>query len=70
MFETTMLLAFLLAATSQLIPRKRDSNRLTSRETDHRKKKKQHKPLQKSAKRLDKCRGNAKRRDRDHVYAA
>lgn len=69
MFETTMLLAFLLAATSQLIPRKRDSNRLTSRETDH-SKKKQHKPMQKSAKRLDKCRGNAKRRDRDHVYAA
>jgi hypothetical protein len=52
-----------------LIPRKRDNNRLTSRETDH-SKKKQHKPMQKTAKRLDKCRGNAKRRDRDHVYAA
>ena len=38
MFEIIMLFAFLLAATSQLLPSKHASNRLTARKTGHGKK--------------------------------
>ena len=69
MFEIIMLFAFLLAATSQLIPRKHASNRVTARKTA-RGKKKQRELLQKPAKRSEQNRGNAKRRNRDYVYAA
>jgi len=69
MFEIIMLFAFLLAATSQLLPRKHTSNRLAAGKTDQGKKK-QREPLQQPAKRLEKNRGNAKRRDHDYVYAA
>jgi len=73
MFEIIMLFAFLLAATSQLLPSKHASkhasNRLTARKTGHGKKK-QRDPLQQAAKRSEKNRGNAKRRNRDYAYAA
>jgi hypothetical protein len=49
MFEIIMLFAFLLAVTSQLLPNKHASNRLTARKTDH-DKKKQGELLQQSAK--------------------
>jgi len=69
MFEIIMLFAFLLAATSQLLPRKHANNRVTTRKTDH-SKKNQRGLLQKPAKRSEQNRGNAKRRNRDYVYAA
>ena len=69
MFEIIMLFAFLLAASSQLLPGKHASNRLTARKTDHGKKN-QRELLQKPAKRSELNRGNAKRRDRDYAYAA
>jgi hypothetical protein len=69
MFEIIMLFAFILAATSQLLPGKHASNRLTARKTGH-DKKKQREPLQQSAKRSEKNRGNAKRRNRDYADAA
>jgi hypothetical protein len=69
MFEIIMLFAFLLAGTSQLLPGKHASNRLTTRKTDNGKKK-QREPLQQSAKSSEKNRGNAKRRNRDYAYAA
>ena len=55
MFEIIMLFAFLLVATSQLLPCKHASNRLTARKTGHGKKK-QRELLQKSAKRSEKTR--------------
>ena len=69
MFEIIMLFAFLLAASSQLLPGKHASNGLTARKTD-RSKKNQRGLLQKPAKRSEQNRGNAKRRNRDYVYAA
>ena len=69
MFEIIMLFAFLLAATSQLLPRKHASNRLTARKKGHGKKKRLE-PLYQSAKRSELNRGNAKRRNRDYVFAA
>ena len=69
MFEIIMLFAFLLAATSQLLPGKHATNSMTARKTDHGKKK-QRELLQKAAKRSEKNRGKAKRRDRDYAYAA
>ena len=69
MFEIIMLFAFLLAATSQLLPCKHAGNRLTTRKTDHGKKK-QRELLQQSVKRSGKNPGNAKRRNRDYAYAA
>jgi hypothetical protein len=69
MFEIIMLFAFLLAVTSQLLPSKHASNRLTARKTDHGKKK-QHELLQQSIKRSEKNPGNAKRRNRHYAYAA
>jgi hypothetical protein len=69
MFEIIMLFAFLLVATSQLLPSKHASNRLTAGKTDHGKKK-QREPLQQSAKKSEKNPGNAKRRNRDYAYAA
>jgi hypothetical protein len=69
MFEIIMLFAFLLAASSQLLPGKHASNKLTARKTDH-SKKNQRGLLQKPAKRSEQNRGNAKRRDRDYAYAA
>ena len=49
MFEIIMLFAFLLVATSQLLPSKHTSNRLAARKTDHGKKKRRE-PLQKLSK--------------------
>ena len=69
MFEIIMLFAFLLAATSQLIPRKHASNRVTVRKTGHGKKKRRE-PLHRSAKRSELNRGKAKRRKRDYAFAA
>ena len=69
MFEIFMLFAFLLAATSQLLPSKDPNNRLMARIKGHGKKK-QRGRLQKSAKRLEKNRGNTKCRDRHYTYAA
>jgi hypothetical protein len=69
MFEIIMLFAFLLVATSQLLPSKHTSNRLAARKTGH-SKKKQCEPLQQSAKRSGKNLGNAKRRNLDYAYAA
>ena len=69
MFEIIMLFAFLLAVTSQFLPGKHACNRLTARKTDH-SKKNQRGLLQKPAKRSEQNRGNAKRRNRDYVYAA
>ena len=69
MFEIIMLFAFLLAATSQLFPRKHASNRLTVRKTGQDEKKRRE-PLHQSAKRSEQNRGNAKRRNRDYAYAA
>ena len=69
MFEIIMLFAFLLVATSQLLPSKHASNRVAARKTDHGKKKRRE-PLQQSVKRSDNNRGNAKRRNRDYAYAA
>ena len=69
MFEIIMLFAFLLAATSQLLPSKPARNRLTARKKG-RGKKKQRELLQQTAKRLEKNMGNAKRRNRDYAYAA
>ncbi len=69
MFEIIMLFAFLLVATSQLLPGKQASNRLAARKTGHGKKK-QHELLQQAAKRSKKNPGNAKRRNHDYAYAA
>jgi len=69
MFEIIMLFAFLLVATSQLLPSKHASDRLAARKTGHGKKK-QREPLQQSAKRSGKNRGNAKCRNRDYAVAA
>ena len=69
MFEIIMLFAFLLAATSQLLPDKHTSNSMTARKTDHGKKK-QREILQLSAKRSGTNPGKAKRRNRDYAYAA
>ena len=69
MFEIIMLFAFLLAASSQLLPGKHASNGLTARKTDH-SKKNQRGLLQKPAKRSEKNLENPKRRNRDYVYAA
>ncbi|MDG5466709.1 hypothetical protein P9J64_00070 [Deltaproteobacteria bacterium IMCC39524] len=69
MFEIIMLFAFLLAATSQLFPRKHANNRVTARKTAQGKKKRRE-PLHRSAKRSELNRGNAKRRTRDYVFAA
>jgi hypothetical protein len=69
MFEIIMLFAFLLVATSQLLPIKHTNNRLAARKTDHGKKK-QRELLQQSAKMSEKNPGNAKRRNRDYAYAA
>ena len=69
MFEIIMLFAFLLAATSQLLPGKHASSRLTARKTGQGKKKPRG-LLQKAAKRSEQNRGNEKRRHRDYAYAA
>ena len=69
MFEIIMLFAFLVVATSQLLPCKPASNRLTPRKMDHGKKK-QPGLLQKPAKSSDRNRGKAKRRDRNYACAA
>ena len=69
MFEIILLFAFLLAATSQLLPSKQTRNRLTARKKG-RYKKKQRELLQPTAKRLEKKMANAKRRNHDYAYAA
>jgi hypothetical protein len=69
MFEIIMLIAFLMAGTSQLLPDKQVRNNQTVRKTGH-VKKKQSKQLQQETKRLQKKRGKAKRRDLDYAYAA
>jgi hypothetical protein len=69
MFEIILLFAFLLAATSQLLPSKQARNRLTARKKG-RCKKKQRELLQPTAKRLEKKMANAKRRNHDYAYAA
>ncbi len=69
MFEIIMLFAFLLAATSQLLPGKHTSNRLAARKTDHGNKK-QRELLQQPAKRSGINLGNAKRRNHNYAYAA
>ena len=69
MFEIIMLFAFLLAATSQLLPGKHASNRLTAKKTGHGKKD-QNESVQKPAKRSGKSLLNAKRRNRNYAVAA
>ena len=69
MFEIIMLFAFLLAATSQLLPNNPAGNRLASKKTEHGKNK-QRALTRQSAKRSEKNRGNAKRRNRDYACAA
>lgn len=69
MFEIIMLFAFLFTASSQMLPRKHHSNKLTAGETNLGKKK-QSKALQQSVKKLERNRGKVKRRNRDCAYAA
>ena len=69
MFEIIMLIAFLMAATSQLLPNHHASNRLAAKKTEQ-ERKNRHVPSRQSAKKADKNRGNAKRRNRDYGYAA
>ena len=69
MFEIILLFAFLLAATSQLLPNKHAGNRLAAKQTEQ-DKKNQRGPSRQSAKKTGKNRGNAKSRNRDYAYAA
>ncbi len=68
MFEIIMLLAFLWAATSQLLPRNHAGDWLKSRKTTHGKKNQQK--LQRSTKRSGEPRVNAKSRNCNYAHAA
>jgi hypothetical protein len=69
MFEIIMLIAFLMAGTSQLLPDKQVGDKMTFKKTGHGKKN-QPEQLQQRTKRSEKKRGKAKRRNRDYAYAA
>jgi len=67
MFEIIMLLAFLWAATSQLLPRNHGGDWLKSRKATHGKK---QQTLQRSTKRSGEPRVNAKSRNCNYAHAA
>jgi hypothetical protein len=69
MFEIIMLIAFLMAGSSQFLPGKQASDKMTVKKTGHVKTKRSEQ-LQQRTKRSQKKRGNAKRRNRNYAYAA